>query len=102
MRSQDNSYIFRVKEPSQRPYSDRAHMAFYRIPTEFSLATFCTLATLSLRSFFGNVSLTQLVASVSYVVLGGSVMVVGSNLARGKIFTASFIIYLCVYIYKYI
>ena len=30
----------------------------------------------------------QLVASVSGVVLGGVAMVVGSNLARGKIFTA--------------
>ena len=33
--------------------------------------------------------MAQLVASVSSVVLGGVVMVVGSNLARGKIFTAS-------------
>ena len=33
--------------------------------------------------------MAQLVASMSGVVLGGVVMVVGSNLARGKIFTAS-------------
>ena len=33
--------------------------------------------------------MAQLVASVSGVVLGGVVEVVGSNLARGKIFTAS-------------
>ena len=33
--------------------------------------------------------MAQLVASMSGVVLGGVVMVVGSNLARVKIFTAS-------------
>ena len=33
--------------------------------------------------------MVQLVASMSGVVLGGVVEVVGSNLARGKIFTAS-------------
>ena len=33
--------------------------------------------------------MAQLVASMSGVVLGGVVMVMGSNLARGKIFTAS-------------
>ena len=33
--------------------------------------------------------MAQLVAPMSGVVLGGVVMVVGSNLARGKIFTAS-------------
>ena len=37
----------------------------------------------------GDVSVAQLVASMSGVVLGGVVEVVGSNLARGKIFTAS-------------
>ena len=36
-----------------------------------------------------SVSVAQLVASVSGVVLGGVAMVVGSSLARGKIFTAS-------------
>ena len=36
-----------------------------------------------------DISVAQLVASMSGVVLGGVVMVVGSNLARGKIFTAS-------------
>ena len=39
---------------------------------------------------FGDVSVAQLVASMSGVVLGGVAMVVGSNLARGKKFTASF------------
>ena len=33
--------------------------------------------------------MAQLVASVSSVVLGGVAEVVGSNLARGKLFTAS-------------
>ena len=33
--------------------------------------------------------MAQLVASMSGVVLGGVVRVVGSNLARGKLFTAS-------------
>ena len=42
-----------------------------------------------LNILFGDVSVAQLVASTSGVVLGGVVMVVGSNLARGKIFTAS-------------
>ena len=36
-----------------------------------------------------DVSVAQLVASVSGVLLGGVAMVVGSNVARGKIFTAS-------------
>ena len=35
--------------------------------------------------------MAQLVASMSGVVLGGVVDVAGSNLARGKIFTASII-----------
>ena len=39
-----------------------------------------------MASFFGDVSVAQLVASVSGLVLGGVVMVVGSSLARGKIF----------------
>ena len=42
-----------------------------------------------LNILFGDVSVAQLAASMSGVVLGGVVMVVGSNLARGKIFTAS-------------
>ena len=42
-----------------------------------------------LNILFWDVSVAQLVASVSGVVLGGVVMVVGSNLARGKIVTAS-------------
>ena len=55
--------------------------------------------------FFGDVSVAQLVASVSGVVLGGVAEVVGSNLARGKIFTASIgsvdSLYPSVYIYIY-
>ena len=38
---------------------------------------------------FGDVSVAQLVVSMSGGVLGGVVEVVGSNLARGKIFTSS-------------
>ena len=48
--------------------------------------------------------MAQLVASVSGVVLGGVAEVVGSNLARGKKFTASFgsvgSLYSSVYIYS--
>ena len=55
-----------------------------------------------LNILFGDVSVAQLVASMSGVVLGGVVEVVGSNLARGKIFTASIgsvvIISLCIYL----
>ena len=47
--------------------------------------------------------MAQLVASASSVVLGGVAEVVGSNLARGKIFTASIgsvdLLYPSVYIY---
>ena len=47
--------------------------------------------------------MAQLVASMSGVVLGGVVMVVGSNLARGKAFTAPMgsvdSLYLSVFIY---
>ena len=39
--------------------------------------------------FLGDVSVEELVALMSGAVLGGVVMVVGSSLARGKIFTAS-------------
>ena len=48
--------------------------------------------------------MAQLVASMSGVVLGGVVEVVGSNLARGKIFTASIgsVDSLYIYIYIYI
>ena len=49
--------------------------------------------------------MAKLVASMSGVVLGGVVEVVGSNLARGKIFTASIgsvgSLYPSVYIYIY-
>ena len=40
-------------------------------------------------SLFRDVLMAQLVASMSGVMLGGAVEVVGSNLARGKMFTAS-------------
>ena len=43
----------------------------------------------SWTSFLGDDSVAQLLALVSGVVLGGVAEVVGSNLARGKIFTAS-------------
>ena len=51
--------------------------------------------------------MAQLVALMSGVVLGGVAEVVGSNLARGKIFTASIgsvdsHLSLCIYIYIYI
>ena len=42
-----------------------------------------------LNILFGDVSVAQLVASMSGVVLGGVAKVVGSSLTRGKIFTAS-------------
>ena len=51
--------------------------------------------------------MAQLVALMSGVVLGGVAKVVGSNLARGKIFTSSIgsvdsLYTLCIYIYIYI
>ena len=56
-----------------------------------------------LNILFCDVSVAQLVVSMSGVVLGGVVMVVVSNLARGKIFTASIgsvdSLYLSVYTY---
>ena len=48
-----------------------------------------SISALPEHPFIGDVSVAQLVASVSGVVLGGVAMVVGSSLARGKIFTAS-------------
>ena len=42
-----------------------------------------------LNILYGDVSVAQLVALMSGVVLGGVAMVVGSSLDRGKIFTAS-------------
>ena len=57
-----------------------------------------------LNILFWDVSVAQLVAPMSGVVLGGVVKVMGSNLARGKIFTASIgsvdSLYPSVYIYK--
>ena len=46
--------------------------------------------------------MAQLVASMSSVMLGGVVKVVGSNLARGKIFTASIGSVVSLYIPPYI
>ena len=52
-----------------------------------------------LNILFGDVSVAQLVASMSGVVLGGVVMVMGSNLARGKIFTTSIGSAISLYLY---
>ena len=49
-----------------------------------------------LNILFWDVSVAQLVASIAGVALGGVVEVVGSNLARGKLFTA----YIYIYIYN--
>ena len=46
--------------------------------------------------------MAQLVALMSGVVLSGVAEVVGSNLARGKIFSAQLIHYIPIYIYIYI
>ena len=51
--------------------------------------TTCTISALPEHPFLGDVSVAQLVAWMSGVVLGGVVMVVVSNLARSKLFTAS-------------
>ena len=48
-----------------------------------------SISALPEHPFFGDGSVAQLVALMSGVVLGGVAEVVGSNLARGKIFTAS-------------
>ena len=65
-----------------------------------------SISALPEHPFFGDDSVAQLVASMSGVVLGGVVEVVGSNLARGKIFTASIgsvdSLYPSIYIYIYI
>ena len=62
------------------------------------------MSALPEHPFLGDVSVAQLVASASGVVLGGVAEVVGSNLARGKIFTASFgsvdSLYIYIYIYR--
>ena len=59
-----------------------------------------------LNILFLDVSVAQFVASIAVVVQGGVVMVVGSNLSRGKIFTASIgsvdSLYPSVYIYIYL
>ena len=44
-----------------------------------------SISALLEHSFFGDVSVAHLVASMSGVVLGGVVRVVGSNLAGGKL-----------------
>ena len=48
-----------------------------------------SISALPEHLLFGDVSVAQLVASESGVVLGGVAEVVGLNLARGKLFTAS-------------
>ena len=55
-----------------------------------------------LNCIFGDVSVAQLVASMSSVVLSGVVQAVGSNLARGLIFRASIGSALHIYIYSLI
>ena len=74
----------------------------YHIYTRRVLHQSSSISALPEHPFFGYVSVAQLVASMSGVVLGGVVMVVGSNLARGKIFTESIgsvdIISLCIYL----
>ena len=52
--------------------------------------------------FFLDVSVEQLVALMSGVVLGGVVKVIGSNLASGKIFTASISLVDSLYIPPYL
>ena len=49
-----------------------------------------TATVVYLNILFCDVSVAQLVASMSGVVLSVVAMVVGLNLTRGKIFTASF------------
>ena len=70
----------------------------------------CALVVINISatwtSYFRDVSMAQLVASMSGVVLGGVVEVVGSNLARGELFTASirsvYLLYLSVWTYIHI
>ena len=65
-----------------------------------------SISALPEHPLFRDVSVAQLVALVSGVVLGAVAEVVGSNLARGNIFTASIgsvdSLYPSVYIYIYI
>ena len=62
-----------------------------------------SISVLLEHPFLGDVSVVQLVASMSGVVLGGVAEVVGSNIARGKILTASIssvdLLYPSVFIY---
>ena len=65
------------------------------------------LSALLEHPFLGDVSVANLVASMSGVVLGGVVEVVGSNLAKGKLFKASngsvdLLYILLIYIFTYI
>ena len=80
--------------------TDAVHVVYWFFSSSISALpeknqyTTCTASVVvnisaSWTSFFGDVSVAQLVASASGVVLGGVAEVVGSNLARGKIFTAS-------------
>ena len=71
---------------------------------QYTTCTASVVVNISAYSHYGMSQWAQLVASMSDVVLGGVVMVVGSNLARGKKFTAyigSFdSLYPSVYIYN--
>ena len=51
--------------------------------------TICDVYCISRRQYQRFLHMVQLEATMSGVVLGGVAMVVGSNLARGKLFTAS-------------
>ena len=55
----------------------------------FTTCTTLAILNISATSFSWDVSVAQLLASMSGVVLGGMVEVVGSILARGKIFICS-------------
>ena len=66
----------------------RRRLDLIHFPTKFH-EYICNGYSSFMVRIFGDVSVAQLVASMSGVVLGGVVEVVGSNLARGKIFTAS-------------
>ena len=57
---------------------------YHKIMSDFKRGSFVHEAVYDIQEV--DVSVAQLVASVSAVVLGGVALVVGSNLARGKIF----------------
>ena len=117
------SYDKIIYATSTNSFKNSLHCFFYLYPfifiSQINLASFTGSSatgkisrlvhqpiSLTLSLIFGDVSVAQLVASASGVVLGGVAEVVGSNLAKGKIFTASIgsvdSLYPSVYIYIYI